>query len=95
MVCEHHSSRHENSLKNDNNEEWATIQVGRRPRREEASGVFDWTYLVYGEDLKSGRKGCRECGWENSFIFGKKIVSVFPYANEYNQLDLDKELNMK
>ena len=47
----------------------------------EASGIFEFTCLIHGEDLKSVRKRFSEYGWESVLIYGETIVSFFPYVN--------------
>ena len=49
----------------------------------EASGIFEFTCLIHGEDLKSVRKRFSEYGWESVLIYGETVVSFFPYVNQF------------
>lgn len=61
----------------------------------EASGIFEFTCLIHGEDMKSVRKRFSEYGWGSLLIYGEKIVSFFMLIINKLNLDRVKIWNMK
>lgn len=60
----------------------ASVRIRRAIKwNREAGDVFKLIWLVYGQNLKSVRKGFSKYSWEDLLIFGKKIVCFFPYGN--------------